>query len=262
LRPGWSAAAVAGPLAGVEAASEALSTLSTEGGRAAGSGDDEAGEVSFPFPLALGEPDFFPGLSENPLSSLGDSLRTNTDLEAPGRLERRLAELAEDAGMVVDRRAEVVWINIQSWCCVGRGEESADGESESDGTNRDVAMSKGVKAAHELEGRQGRSDIVWGRKRRRKRVEEEGREDRRGKGKGKGKAGDGKEGRRDKRMGHSEPYFVVFISSRRRRDEGWTVRRYGCVRLYVWYGTVLLLTNYTVTGRNAPRSNQPRNSFN
>lgn len=55
------------------------------------------------------------------------------------------------------------------------GEESADGESESDGTNRDVAMSKGVKAAHELEGRQGRSDIVWGRKGRRKRVEEEGR---------------------------------------------------------------------------------------
>lgn len=102
LRPGWSAAAVAGPLAGVEAASEALSTLSTEGGRAAGSGDDEAGEVSFPFPLALGEPDFFPGLSENPLSSLGDSLRTNTVLEAPGRLERRLVELAEDAGMVTN----------------------------------------------------------------------------------------------------------------------------------------------------------------
>lgn len=122
LRPGWSAAAVAGPLAGVEAASEALSTLSTEGGRAAGSGDDEAGEVSFPFPLALGESDFFPGLSENPLSSVGDSLRTNTVLEAPGRLERRLAELAEDAGMV-DRRAGVVWINIQrSWCCaVGGG---------------------------------------------------------------------------------------------------------------------------------------------
>lgn len=43
-------------------------------------------------------------------------------------------------------------------------------------------------------------------------MEEEGRERTGGgKRKGKGKAGDGREGRRDKRMGHSEPYFVVFV---------------------------------------------------
>jgi hypothetical protein len=173
-------------------------------------------------------------------------LITNTVLEAPGRLERRLAELAEDAGMV-DRRAGVVWINIQrSWCCaVGGGvsgwrvrirwDESwrgyvkrSEGSSRAGGKTGEEWHSLGEEGEEEDSGR--------------------GRE-RTGGGKGKGKAGDGKEGRRDKRMGHSEPYFVVFISSRRRRDEGWTVRRYGCTAvygLYVWYGTVLLLTNYTL----------------
>ena len=99
FRPFWSVAA--DPLAGVEALSE---TLSTEDGRAAGSGDDDAGEGSFSF--TLGEPElFFPLLSENPLNSLGDSLRTTTALGRPDRLERPLGELVEVVAGIVAQRA-------------------------------------------------------------------------------------------------------------------------------------------------------------
>lgn len=91
----------AGPVAGVEAVSEALSI---EEGRAAGLGEDEAGDGSLIFggELELFLPFSF-GLANRP-SSFGDSLRTTIALEGPDLLERRplvAEELAEVVAGIV-----------------------------------------------------------------------------------------------------------------------------------------------------------------
>ena len=122
LRRGVSAAEV--PAAGVDAASEALST--DEGGRGS-SADEEAGDegswiltgesvlLTLPRLLFLSFPSG--GGVTNWLSRSVDSLRTTILLEGPDRLERPFAvELAELAAGMVDRLdVEIVGVDEVGW---------------------------------------------------------------------------------------------------------------------------------------------------